>query len=101
MHPTNSPCYHTDSFLDEKRLLGKRATSGLSSCLTLSRVHVQVAARKTNLAPVRNPTRVLPERFILSDIVERQVADGIGYSLLEPTVTLEIHGINVLVLLGI
>jgi len=43
----------------------------------------------------------LPARFILSDIVERQVADGNGYSIFEPTVALEINGKNVFQSLGI
>jgi len=53
------------------------------------------------LALVRSPTRVLSTRFILSDIVESQVADENGYSIFEPTVALEINGKNVFQSLGI
>ena len=40
-------------------------------------------------------------RFILSDIVESQVADENGYSIFEPTIALEINGKNVFQSLGI
>ena len=47
----NSPCYHTVSFLNQKRLLGKRMTRGLHDRLRTATPNEQRRVRRVPEAP--------------------------------------------------